>query len=361
MKKIFFFCIIIGSCNPKSNNTLEELIVEKTILNLDFGNDIYDANPSFYGLNNNYELLVYDRNQAELQLFEINSNKKIKINLEFSGPNSIDKNIFSLYKEKENLHICSGNSVVIADIDGKKLKEVFYHEILEKLKLQNHLYSLSIIPKSNWNVETNDLFLWLKAFNSHESKFKIYNEFIEILRYNVISDSSEILKLKVPENLIQESNQGYYQGIIPHISVKNNTIVYAFPNFDDVFIYNQETKEIINHKITPKSFKQSPPTNYENYGKTGEIVGEVYTRILDIAFDYENRLIYRLHSQIQDGKLIGHRKLTILNLQGEHKEVDLTEESGVRLQTSNGKLYIIQRDIPDENSLRLNQYEIKLD
>ncbi|MGY6520180.1 MAG: hypothetical protein ACXIUD_00505 [Mongoliitalea sp.] len=51
--------------------------------------------------------------------------------------------------------------------------------------------------------------------------------------------------------------------------------------------------------------------------------------------------------------------LTVSDLESNFEVFELKDDSGVRLQTSQGKLYILQRDNPDENSMRLNVYSFR--
>lgn len=109
-------------------------------------------------------------------------------------------------------------------------------------------------------------------------------------------------------------------------------------------------------RLEVDSFNQIPAVLYKNYGQSSELKDGIYTKFIDIAFDEYSLMIFRLHSQSQNGTLIGNRFLTVADLEGNYEVFELKDESGVRLHTNQGKLYILQRDSPDENSIVLNVY-----
>lgn len=139
-----------------------------------------------------------------------------------------------MQKMEESLFLNSAQSISMLQL-GEKIKELRFDDLHQKVNL-SAFETISVIPRSNWGTTKGEVFLWIKAANSHASQFTVYQDYLQILRYNIIENAWKIFNLPVPKNLIPDNERGYYNDIIPNISVKGDYLIYAFRPFPEIFV-----------------------------------------------------------------------------------------------------------------------------
>lgn len=240
-KIILVAFFILWACDQMKKTGLSFQISNLADLEIYKSDESFLTVPRISEINSQGVLLSFDRSREEFQLFDLVQKELIgRVKVDFFGPNSIPPNVFSSLLFKDQIFVSTSESLTIFNLDGEKVKEIFYLVILEKSGVNGK--SISVIFRSNWDPVTGDVFLWVKDFNSHQNCFLSYDEKIELVRYSLVEERAEYLELKVPENLIQE-NKGYYTSLPPLISVYGEKLVYAFRYLPEIFLVDLNTNE----------------------------------------------------------------------------------------------------------------------
>jgi hypothetical protein len=226
--------------------------------------------------------------------------------------------------------------------------------MLEKLNLNP---DKRINPISGaWDKTTGEIYLQYAPRNSHDDQFESMSKFMEIVRFDPKTESGELFRIPTPEGLVKDG-KGHYFRINPILSIANNKIVFMWGVFPEVYVYDLKTKNTIEITCIPEGYSKTPPFPYKNYTTTSPYYyrkdGTVFTKI---SYDPKNERIYRIHVNYFNDQLKGGQNLSVISMKGECLTPETPENSGWAIGNYNGELHIIQRDVPDENALRINKY-----
>lgn len=355
MKRIkFIFLLILLSCGKE--NESRRYLVRDVYKDSIVDDKIFLSTPRVAEINSNETILSYDKSLEQFQVFDLNAKKVAsRINLEFFGPNAVPQNLFSSILFKDKLLISSSESLVVVSLSGEKEKEIFYDKILDDLEIQGK--RISPIYRSNWDPVRGDVYLWVKDLNSHTNQFQSYKEKIQLIRYSLLTDSSEILSLDVPQNLI-DNDRGYYSSFPPLVSVYDGNLVYAFSYLPDVFYYNVDSRKGKKFLSIPSNFHKTPPVLYKNYSELN--LGKVgnSTQFIDLIFDPSGNRILRKHRQYIDGASTGEDGLMIIELDNTSEEVKMEEKIGRLFHNSD---FIIALDLESKNEDVLSFFKFKIE
>ncbi|SFG78598.1 protein of unknown function [Algoriphagus hitonicola] len=347
--------LIILACNQKESRESFQ-IDEIADFEINESEESFLTVPGISEINSQGVLLSFDRSREEFQLFDLVQKKLIgRVKVDFFGLNSIPPNVFSSLLFKDQIFVSTSESLAILNLDGEKVKEIFYRAILEKSGINGK--SISVIFRSNWDPVTGDVFLWVKDFNSHQNRFQSYDEKIELLRYSLVEERAEYLELKVPENLIQE-NKGYYPSLPPLISVYGEKLVYAFRYLPEIYLVDLNTNETKEISIPPTNFKATEPIAFENYSRS--TIGEVgeSTQFIDLIVDPSQNQILRKHRKYRDGVSTGKDYLTVIKWDGSWGEIEIDNKLG-RFLPSESHVFAISNEMPDEAAFRYHSFDVK--
>ena len=358
MKKISFllFFNLLLSCNNRPDLSTLKLVLDEKI-EIPFNGEIYQAMPVIYDFNTNGDLIIYDHSTDELQLLNVPEKSIIKkIKIERDGPNAISSSISSVFLYSDRYYVIASDAIYVLDSNGIIEKEVSYISILDKLDLNPNKKINPI--RGGWDKTSSNIYFNYTIRNNHEDQFQSMSKFIEFVRFDPISESGELFRIPTPDGLIK-NDQGHYFSLIPKLSIANNKIVYMWSVFPEVYVYDLKTKNILEITCIPEDFSKIPPFPYRNYTKTSPYYyrkgGTTFT---NISYDPENEKIYRIHLNYLNNQIKGDQNLSVISMLGECLNPIIPENSGWAMGTYNGELHIIQRDIPDENALRINRYAL---
>ena len=347
--------ILLFSCSQKdSRRTYQILSLEN--FQVQEKEEPFLSIPRISEINSQGVLLSFDRGREEFQLFDLVKSELIgRVKVNFDGPNSIPSNVFSSILFQNQILISTSESLAIINLEGEKLKEIYYKDILENSGISGK--SISVIFRSNWDPNTGEVYLWIKDSNSHKNRFQSYDKKIDLLKYSIIDERADFLKLDVPENLIQEA-KGYYKSLPPLISVNGGKMAYAFRYLPEVYLLDLNTGEIKEYLIKPTNFKETESTYYKDYSrsKIGE-VGES-TQFIDLLVDPSKNQILRRHRTYRDGVSTGKDFLTVIQWDGSSGEIEIESKLG-RLLPNESKVFAISNEMPDENSFRYHSFKIE--
>lgn len=356
MKQISFFLLfsLLVSCNNKPDLSSLKLVLDEKI-EIPFNGEIYQALPMYHDFNLAGDLVVYDHSTDELQLYNLPEKTIVKkVKIEREGPNGISSNINTAFLHNNQFHVIGNDAFYILDPNGIMVKKITYVSIKEKLGL-NPIKKINPI-RGAWDKTTGEIYLKYLPRNSHDDQFQFMSKFTELVRFDPISETGELIRIPTPEGLIKDG-QGHYFTLTPMLSIANNKIVFMWSVFPEVYVYDLKTKNILEITCVPDGFSKIPPFPYKNYTTTSPYYyRKEGTTFSNISYDPKNERIYRMHLNYFNDQLKGSQKISVISLKGECLTPETPENSGFSLVNYDGELFIIQKDIPDENALRINKY-----
>ncbi|MCH7415339.1 DUF4221 domain-containing protein [Belliella sp. R4-6] len=350
--------LLLGSifaCNNPRLSSLKLILEEK--LEIPFNGEIYQALPVFYDFNLVGDLVVYDHTTDELQLYNLPEKEIVKkVKIEREGPNGIFSNINTAFLHNNQFYVIGNDAFYFLDRNGNMLKKITFISIIEKLNLDPEKKINSI--RGAWDKTTGEIYFNYSRRNDHEDQFQSLPKFFELVRFDPISESGELIRIPTPDGLVKDG-QGHYFALTPTLSIANGKVVYMWASFPEVYVYDLKTKNILEITCIPDGFLKIPPFPYSNYTKTSPFYFKNGgTSFSKITYDFRNERIYRGHFNYLNGQLKGGLNLTAISMIGECLELDTPENSGVSIDIYDSDLHIVQKDITDENALRINRYAL---
>lgn len=356
MKQISFFLLVslLVACNKRPDLSSLKLVLDEKI-EIPFNGEIYQALPMYHDINSVGDLVVFDHTTDEIQLYNLPEKTIVKkIKIEREGPDGISSTVKTVFLYNNQFHVIGSDAFYILEANGSLMNKITYVSMLEKLNLNP---DKRINPISGaWDKTTGEIYLQYALRNSHDDQFESMSKYMEIVRFDPRTESGELFRIPTPEGLIKDG-KGHYFRLTPLLSIANNKIVFMWSVFPEVYVYDLKTKNVLEITCIPDDFSKIPPFPYKNYTTTSPMYfqkeGTVFTKI---SYDPENERIYRLHLNYFNDQLKGGQNLSVISLKGECLSPEIPENSGWAIGNYDGQLHIIQRDVPNENALRINKY-----
>lgn len=356
MKQISFFILVslLVSCNKRPDLSSLKLVLDEKI-EIPFNGEIYQAIPMVYDYNLTGDLVVFDRTTDEIQLYNLPEKEIVKkIKIEREGPDGISSTVNTVFLYNNQFHVIGHDAFYNLDLNGSMVKKITYVSLKEKLELNP---DKRIDPiRGAWDKTTGEIYLQYAPRNPHDDQFESLSRFIEIVRFDPKTEWGEIIRIPTPEGLIKDG-KGYYFDLIPLLSIANNKIVFMWSVFPEVYVYDLKTKNILEITCVPDGFSKIPPFPYKNYTTTSPMYyqkeGTVFTKV---SYDPVNERIFRVHLNYLNNQMKGNQKISVISMKGQCLSPETPENSGWAIGNYDGELHIIQRDVPDENALRINKY-----
>jgi tricorn protease len=216
-----------------------------------------------------YQLFVYDVDKKSTNKLNININNNSTINKDQSYDIKGNISFFDISPDEKKMAFVSRGKLFISDVKGKFVKEIITDskEAVKEVKwLKNNtdvLYSRTLNGYYNWFVTSADGSLESKKITKSAQNNRLITFNNDLTKGVYLQGRNEIytidLKTFKSELIVKDELWGIYNSN-PYFSPDGKYILYnAYRDFEaDIFVYNLETKIIIN--LTKTKVSESEPT-----------------------------------------------------------------------------------------------------
>jgi hypothetical protein len=261
----------------------------------------------------NNNLYVFNSKVYAIDVIDLHQKQVLKsIKLEKEGPDGIP-NVSAFVICDSAIIIESYDRYSFISFDGSIKNRISKTD----LELDNHDYSIITKKKigvsnfKNFSVNCSKNELIVPVYKIREDNY----QGCCIASVDMKNSHTELLPIPYPESF----KQGKFYGNMdePQITLKNDSLIYNFPNSSQIFIYNSCTKDIVTHNIT-SGYTNNATESLSSDAEQAEIIKHYVSSLFfhRICYDKYRNLYYRLHTdKINMNEKPGEKKiyLTVLD------------------------------------------------